>query len=104
MGAHTRPRQVCNVQQQQLQPLLQQLQQQLLPLPQQLQLLLQLLLQQHPQQQHPLLLLLPLPQPQQQIRMRIRMIQIQPLSLFHIVCHLTYQSETYYAGARQKAA
>ncbi len=66
-------------------PLLQQLQQQLLPLLQQLQQLqpqLQLLL--HPQQ-HPLLLLL-LPHPQQQIRMMIRMIQMQPLSLFHIVC------------------
>ena len=32
------------------------------------------------------------------------MIQIKLLSLFHIVCHLTYQSETYYAGKRQKAA
>ena len=87
---------VCNAQQQQLLLLLQQLHPQL-------QLLLQLLLQLHPQL-HPFTFPFPLPHPHQPRRMMIRMIQIKPLSLFHIVCHLTYQSETYYAGRRQKEA
>lgn len=89
---------VCTAQQQQLLPLLQQLHPQLFPLQPQQHPLLQLQLQ---PQLHPFPLLLPQPQPS---RMMIRMIQIMPLSLFHMVCHLTYQSETYYAGKRQKAA
>ncbi len=77
---------VCTAQQQQVLP---QLHPQLLP---------QLQPQLHPQ-------LHPLPQPQPISRIMIRMIQMKPLSLlFRIVCHLTYQSETYYAGRRQKAA
>ena len=77
--------------------------QQLHPQPQ---LLLQLQLQPqlHPQL-HPLLFPLPQPLPQQQhSRMMIRMIQMKPLSLFHMVCHLTYQTKPYYAGGGQKAA
>ena len=83
--------------------------------PQQQQLLLQqqLFPQQHPQpqpqllqQQHPQLLPPPLPQ-QQHSRMMIRMIHRQPPSfpLFHIALfHLSYRSEPYYVGRRQKAA
>lgn len=95
-GRRAPPYPLCRTQQQQLPQLLQPPQQHPHP---------QLLLQLQPQPQlHPQLFPFPPPQPQQQMRMMIRMIQINPESLFHMVCHLTYQSGTSYVGSGQNAA